>query len=539
MNSHRKEQYTCLLLGFAVGFAALIYELYSIQVLFLFYVETIYAVTLTLASFLGGLGISSLVFSRLAGQNTARNKRLLFWMQLALAVYALAILRRYDLIPVLNDFLQLTVPNPNVVEWLRGLLIALFLFVPAFFLGGAFPLINGLYLQGNSDSTTGTGVVYFFDIMGSVLGLLLAGFWLLPTYGLMVTLLVATAASIVTALFLSPGHKHTAITLVASLVLINFWFTWQKETEDITPALSTSNTTLHKNPSAVIDETLPIAPDYPSLTERFGKILFQKQSPFGRITVGTNVLGIPGNKALFINYRDMCLSIDNESERRLGLFATSRLNSGARVLNIGLGCGFTASQVLANQSVASIDIVEINPVVVEAARLYFNKENEGVLESSRTRLHIQDGAEFLRNNTARYNAIIIDIEEISVVYSSPLYTKEYFEIITQRLAPGGILALWAQTGSPKFGKIILNTLREVFSHVEIRLINGFYTYYGSDQPLALPPVRDSERQQTMAVLNAPISEMNTLDNRVLEKYFNIRQFFVLPSDYQERFITSN
>lgn len=206
-------------------------------------------------------------------------------------------------------------------------------------------------------------------------------------------------------------------------------------------------------------------------------------------------------------------------------------------IHVGLGCGFTTHSVARQDNVARLDIVEINPVVAEATASHFGTENGQVLASPKVRLHIHDGADYIRSANEVYDAVIIDIEEVTVIYSSPLYTREYFEIIKKKLAPVGRLALWAQTGSQEFEKIIYNTLKAVFPNVQVRVIDEtFYTFYASDAPLAIQPQDGAEARIIERLLNVPLDEVNTLDNKVLEKYFNIRSFFDLPYDYRERFI---
>jgi hypothetical protein len=47
---------------FLVGFTSLIYEIYSVRVLFMFFVENTQGATIAISSFLGGLAFSSLFF---------------------------------------------------------------------------------------------------------------------------------------------------------------------------------------------------------------------------------------------------------------------------------------------------------------------------------------------------------------------------------------------------------------------------------------------------------------------------------------------
>lgn len=522
---------------FLIGFTSLVYEVYSVKVLFLFFTESTQAVTLALSAFLAGLAFSSLLFSALSRKDRSNSHRLIFWMQVAVALYGYFILQRYDLIPEVIDTLNDNIESPGIFSFLKATLIWIYLFIPAFFIGGAFPLINGLYLQHAEHGTRDTGMVYFWDTLGSIIGVFCAGFWWLPEFGFRMTAITTVAINLTVVIMLA-GNWRIRSSLILLLLLMATWETMHAPNHDKGEQHGTRVGAITDELRGDAEQSLPpVGPDYPALSERFGRALFQKMSPFGRVTVGTDVLGIPGNKGLFINYRDMCLSIDHGSESLLGTLAARGLRENARVLNIGLGCGFTANSVASQDNVAHVDIVEINPVVAEATASFFVIENNHVLSSPKVRMAIQDGAEYMRTTNSRYDAVIIDIEEVSVIYSSPLYTQEYFEIIRKKLAPGGRLALWAQTGSLEFEKVIYNTLKSVFPHVSVRVIDEtFYTFYASDQALDIRAQDATESRIIERMLDTPLESINTLDNKALEKYFNIRSFFDLPYDYRERFI---
>src|SRR5438876_5674482 len=100
-----RSRLSYLHLIFWIGFTALVYEIYSVHVLFLFMVETTRAAALAISSFLGGLACSSLVFTRI-GKNTDHRtrERVLIGMQLVVAAYAWTILTHYDWIPTMYDY---------------------------------------------------------------------------------------------------------------------------------------------------------------------------------------------------------------------------------------------------------------------------------------------------------------------------------------------------------------------------------------------------------------------------------------------------
>jgi hypothetical protein len=185
--------------------------------------------------------------------------------------------------------------------------------------------------------------------------------------------------------------------------------------------------------------------------------------------------------------------------------------------------------------VGALEIAEINPVVVDMARAHFRAANRGVLDDPKTTLFVQDGAELIRRTPRLYDAVVIDVEEPTVLHSSPLYTLEYFEIIRKKLTPGGVLALWVIGAEPEYGKVVWNTLSAAFPHVDARLPADHpnFNFYASAEPLRLAPGDQRSNSRVRDLRAVPLGDVNRLENRALERHFDIRRVFALPRDYDE------
>jgi spermidine synthase len=108
-----------------------------------------------------------------------------------------------------------------------------------------------------------------------------------------------------------------------------------------------------------------------------------------------------------------------------------------RVLFVGLGGGTGPKSFLSHYHDVSVDVVEIDPMVVQVARSYF-----AAPEDPRLRIHVADGRAYLQRTRQRYGAILVD------AYSSGpsggilpyhLATREFFETVRQHLTNGGSL----------------------------------------------------------------------------------------------------
>jgi spermidine synthase len=106
-----------------------------------------------------------------------------------------------------------------------------------------------------------------------------------------------------------------------------------------------------------------------------------------------------------------------------------------RVAILGNAAGTTARALGVYYPDAVIDGVELDPAVSDVGRRYFGLEDNPRLE-----VHDADARPFLRRSDERYDLIVVDAYHQPYV---PFYlaTREFFELVRERLAPGGIVAL--------------------------------------------------------------------------------------------------
>ena len=106
-----------------------------------------------------------------------------------------------------------------------------------------------------------------------------------------------------------------------------------------------------------------------------------------------------------------------------------------RVAILGNAAGTTARALGVYYPEASIDGVELDPAVSRVGRRYFAMD-----ENPRLTVHDADARPFLRSTDAEYDLIVVDAYHQPYV---PFYlaTREFFRLVREHLAPGGIVAL--------------------------------------------------------------------------------------------------
>jgi len=103
---------------------------------------------------------------------------------------------------------------------------------------------------------------------------------------------------------------------------------------------------------------------------------------------------------------------------------------------------------------AEIDGVELDPAVTDAGRRYL-----GLGDNPRLTVHTADARPFLRRSAGGYDLIVVDAYRPPYV---PFYlaTREFFELVRKRLAPGGMVALNVASvpGDTRLARAIATTL---------------------------------------------------------------------------------
>jgi hypothetical protein len=144
------------------------------------------------------------------------------------------------------------------------------------------------------------------------------------------------------------------------------------------------------------------------------------------------------------------------------------LSSGHRALVLGMGGGASIRALRAADPHADIDAVEIDPVVVKIAAWQFGIEPGPLL-----RIHTRDARRFLAASSDAYDVVQSDLFRGGPDIPSHLATVEFYELARGRMRPGGVLMVNVFDVAP--GRPLLSavaaTLARVFPSVLFRTRN--------------------------------------------------------------------
>jgi predicted membrane-bound spermidine synthase len=138
----------------------------------------------------------------------------------------------------------------------------------------------------------------------------------------------------------------------------------------------------------------------------------------------------------------------------------------------------------------STTVVELVPSVPKVFGL-FHPDGPRLFQSPLSRLIIDDGRRFLERTRESFDVIAIDPPPpVQAAGSSLLYSRELYETIRKRLAPGGILQQWLPEGDDVVQGAVLGALRESFRFLRVfRSLEGTGLHFlASDRPIAMRPV---------------------------------------------------
>jgi spermidine synthase len=394
---------TIFFILFLTGFASMAMEVVWIRAFTPIIYTKIYAFALLLTVYLFATWVGSYWYRK----HRAKNKMLSIEKIMAwLAVSALLPLLMND--PRLNP-LKVTA------------LLSIFPF--CLLLGYLTPMLIDVYSKGFANKV---GKAYAINILGCIIGPLIAGYLLLPTIGTKWALLILAIPFALWLLFnLKKLSGNQKIIMASSFVLVAICGLVIKTFED---------PTIYKNAEVRRDYTATVISEGEGMKKR----LLVNGVGITYVTTITKFMA------------------------HLPLAYASKSDSS---LVICFGMGTTYRSLLSwGEHVTAVELV---PSVRDAFEFYHADAPE-VLQNKKGKIVIDDGRRYIKRTNEKFDVITIDPPPpVEAAGSSLLYSREFYTLIKMRLNPDGVLHAWTPGEDAETDYAIARSLAESFPYVKV------------------------------------------------------------------------
>lgn len=420
---------------FIAGAAIMVIEISAFRLLAPVFGNTAYTWTALIGVILVAFSVGGFLGGWLADRKLAMD--LIGWLLAGAAVLTF-------FIPALNEVFGDSLSNKGIIA--GPVAISLLLFAtPGVLLGAIAPASVRFYSLVNKDTHVGAaaGTISMLGSLGSFVGTFLSGFYLLSNFG-------------VKSIFLGTATLLLILSAIAFFLAKN---TWKQQLPVWMSGLFAAYFGFTAN-------------DKPA-----DNVVWHRDSFYHRIEVSES--GDGANKQRFlhldstveggIRVADGSLVLEYQSFWKLPL-----LRDGfemKRALFLGAGAFGMPCELSRMFPDAIVDVVEIDPVVVEAGHKFFNLDKHPKVVP-----HAADARSYVRKSDQKWNLIFGDAYNGVRSIPSQLASKEFFKQVHDHLAPSGVFLMNVITAvdGPKSELLagMLATLREVFPHVSAFAVRG-------------------------------------------------------------------
>jgi len=335
--------------------------------------------------------------------------------------------------------LSLALTTPALFEFVLALRLGerygplaaalMLLAVPSFLLGIVSPYSVRLGTETHRTVGRVAGNLYSISTAGSITGTFVTVFILIPQFGVMKILFGVSIVLMSVSLLGLTNRMRAVVIIVISLAI----------------ALAVSE---------------PV---------QAGGVIYEKDTPYHRLVVMDNSL--TGVRTLILD-NNFHSAMDLNNPDRIVYTYTGYFHLGflfnpeiRNVLFIG-GGGFSGpKRFLKDYNWITVDVVEIDPEVIQVAKEYF-----GVRNQERLNIYNEDGRMYLVNSNKKYDLIVLDAYARTYI-PFHLLTLEFFNEVERDLTPNGVVVsnvISSLTGrTADLFKADYKTLSQVFPNVYV------------------------------------------------------------------------
>jgi spermidine synthase len=482
---------------FASGLMSLALEIVWFRMLVVFLRPTAYAFTIMLACVLAGIALGS----ALAAPLLRRRRSWILTLAVIQGGLGVAAVLSFNLLTRTQAAIAAVTPwfdrlglNPYLAPIVVSSLVAML--PTTILLGFAFPIGLTAWTgdQENADVSRRTGTFYSLNVLGAILGSVLAGFVLLPQFGTRTSLIIVSSIAIASSLMLALAAR-TARPRRAIVLALATAAAFAVAARAAVDPFDVAFQRFHRNETLIWREEG--AQTTVAIHERRGN------PPMRMMFLDGNHQANDSPATAFVHHR-------------IGALPVMLHPNPANALVVGLGGGATPGAVA--RLAVETEVVELSPAVVTGSN-FFRHINFNLLERPNVKLRVDDGRNFLLMTREKFDVITADIILPRHAGAGALYSREYYELVRRRLKPGGLAMQWNGGDSATEYKLLTRTFMSVFPH--ITLWGDGSLMLGSLEPFTLSRSRYEVRRQAF--------EQFPWDLKTLERIFiagpdEIREF---------------
>jgi predicted membrane-bound spermidine synthase len=426
--------------AFLSGFALLALEVVWFRFLLLFVVGTSLSFAVMLAVVLAGISLGGLVAA--------------VWLRMRPDDYryAVAISVTSGLLCAGTYAMFPTILAPfegeSIIGFIPVLKISIPLMFPVSFLSGIFFTFVGTALRREFQSaTTTTGVLTLANTVGATLGAFAGGFLLLPLLGMeasffLMSLLYGAIGLLVFTKCQAPRRVLYPIGAVFVLSLAAFPWGDMFRKHLMIPAGRWGGS----NPWQVVAVQEGVSET----------ILYVEQLIFGKrqyVRLVTNSFSMSSNQFSSRRYMKLYVYLPVAVHRE-----------PRKALLISYGVGSTAKALSDTRWFETIDVVDTSRDILEMSSVVFPDPAMTPLNDPRVTVHIEDGRYFLKTTDQAYDLITGEPPPPPIANVVNLYTREYFQLMYDRLNEGGFVTYWLPLHSldDESAKTVIKAFLEIF-----------------------------------------------------------------------------
>lgn len=360
-------------------------------------------------------------------------------------------------------------------------------------IGATFPFAIRVFARDQHEAATGSGLVYGVNVFGGIIGALLTGVLLMPWLQYHGTVLAAVTLNValsVSTMLLFDARKIHYAWPVAALVIVALLF----------PRL----------PDNVLRAT-PLGP-----VKVRGTMLYNHVGKSATVSVfydeGSLEFVTNGLPEARISPLDYGGDSRHAAAWLSGLPVLVHPQCESMLI-IGLGGGVTAENV--PPSVKEVDVIELEPAVIEANRRVATMRSHDPLSDPRIKIILNDGRNALSRTRKKFDAIVSQPSHPWTAGASHLYTREFALTVSDRLNPGGVFLQWmaSEFVDPDLTASMAATLTDVFPNVRL-----YSPFVGSLLFVCSDKVMDAERRPSRNDdQDSSLCEMSELDRNFFRK----------------------